>query len=296
MISLFPLRPIQIVDVSFQLLRKKFIASFFTALAITIPFQIIVWIFEISITDQAPGEDLTGRTIFVVLILQFFSVGLSLALVSNVLSRVTGKAYCQNIFNNLYQVHRSPARLAVGVYHVGIQFAFVVSMLGFRFLVGRVLIDYQANVLAFVLFFIVFIPWAFATLRVGFAVPISVHEGGSLKAVRTRTKQINKVHFFKLLGVYCISIFMIWVLVVPSLSVLQIFIAKGLIKSAIGNWAFFNLIVATIIASISVVYSYILTVTYFNARIEHEGFDIAVSIQQLENEGGDNGKLLNPVA
>lgn len=67
-------------------------------------------------------------------------------------------------------------------------------------------------------------------------------------------------------------------------------------KSSLGSLALFNIILAVVIASISVVYSYILTVTYFNARIEHEGFDVTVAIEELEREGNSRGKLLDPVA
>lgn len=296
MISIFPLRPIQIVDVSFQLLRKKFLSSFLIALMISLPLQVIVWIFEISVSSQNAGENLTGRTVFIILVVQFAAVGISLTATSNVLSRTVGKVYCDSIFKNIYQINKSSIRYSIGAFQVGLQIAFVLTMLGIRFLLGQALTDYTANVLAYLILVIVSIPWVMLTLRLGFAVPVSTHEGGSFSAVRKRTKQVNSVHFFKLFGVYCISLFLILLLVSPSLTMIQILIAKDLIKSDLSNWAFFNIIISLIISSISTVYSYMLCVTYFNARIEYEGFDIAVATQQLEIEGSSHGKLFNSLS
>ena len=295
MIQLFPLRPVQIVDLSFQLLRRKFMSSFLIGLLVAIPLQAIVWIFEIYLAES-PGQDLTQRTMLIIAIFQFSSIGISLALVSNLLTRSTGRVYSQAVFNNIYKIQNSPARIAIAAYHVGVQLGFLFAMIGIRFLFGRFLVDDTANLLTLTILVLAGVPWIFVTLRFGFSVPISTHEGGSFTSILKRTKEINRIHFFKLFGVYCICVFMILILVLPSLTIVQMIIANGFIKSDVGQWAFFNLIASVIIASISVVYSYILTATYFNARIEYEGFDIAVSIEQLESEGSEHGKLLDPVA
>lgn len=296
MISLFPLRPVQIVDISFQLMQKKFIKSLLIAISIALPLQAIVWIFEISATDRVPGEDLTGRTIFIVLVVQFIAVGISLTGVSNLLSSMVGKVYSQTIFNNLYKIHKSPAKMITTLFQVGLQIVFGALMLGFRFTLGQFFTDITSNILAYLTLIVATVPWALITLRLGFSVPVSTHEGGTFSEIRARTKQINKVHFYKLFGVYCIAVLMIILLVSPSLTVIQIFIAKNLTKSSIGNWALFNLVISIVVASIATVYSYMLTATYFNARIEHEGFDIAVAIQQQELAGSTSGKLLNTLS
>ena len=101
MIKLFPLRPVEIIDVSFQLIRKKFGSSFFIALLVTIPFQFLAWVFEISVINQGPTDNLTGRTILLVFIIHFCSIGISLCTISNILSKRCVAIYCDDIFENL---------------------------------------------------------------------------------------------------------------------------------------------------------------------------------------------------
>ncbi|MFN8015863.1 MAG: hypothetical protein U0R17_04560 [Acidimicrobiia bacterium] len=295
MIRLFPLRPVEIVDVSFQLIRKKFGSSFFIALAVTLPLQFLAWVFEISVLDQGPNDNLTGRTILLIFIIHFCSIGVSLCTVSNILSKRTTKIYCDDIFNNLYQPQKSKSRIPVAIYHIGLQIIFLTVLLLTRFIAGRFLIDSQANAIGFLALFALAIPWIILTLRLGFAVPISVFEGGNFRAVLKRSRQINRIHFFKLVGVYTLSILLILILIMPTLSAIQMIISKNLIKSDVADWAFFNFIVSIIISGMSVVYSFILTVTYFDARIDREGFDIAVAIQQLEEEE-NNGELLRSLS
>ncbi len=290
MIALFPLRPVQIVDVSFQLLRKKFVASFAVALCVTLPLQALLWLIEAS-QPQDTGPN--GRITLIITIVQFFTIGAALTIVSNLNSKSTGRAYCKTIFNDLYTLHSSPSRALVGLYQVGIQLVFVGGLIMSRYFFGQLFLEKTADNLGWLLVGVMLFPWIFVTLRVGFAVPISVHEGGSFSNIRKRTRQINSVHFWKLFGVYCITLLMIVLLVFPSLAILEIFIANNFIKSDIGEIAFTNLVLAIVIASIATVYGYILTVTYFNARIENEGFDISVAIQQDIAEVEGRGKLLN---
>ena len=293
MISLFPLRPIQIVDVSFQLLRKRFIKSFIIALCISLPLQTLLWILESS---QPSDTNIQGRIVLIIAIVQFFAVGFSLTLSSYVLGKTSGRVYCETIFNNLYQVQKSSARAILAAYHVGLHLIFAFGLIGLRYLLGKIVIDTSADVITALTFVTVGLPWIFGTLYLGFAAPISTHEGGTFTSIRKRARQINKVHYYKLVGVYCICLFMILVLVIPSLTAVQLILAKNFVTSDVGTIALINLIIAVVIASISAVYSFILTVTYFNARIEYEGFDIAVSIDQTEMEGGMRGKLFDSVA
>ena len=46
------LRPVQMVDVGFQLLRYNFVRSFAVGLAVTIPLQSIVWIVELAVGNS----------------------------------------------------------------------------------------------------------------------------------------------------------------------------------------------------------------------------------------------------
>jgi|GEM_PF-5428529 len=285
MINLTPLRPIQIVDVSFQLMRRKFVSSLLIAILVSIPIQIIVWIFEVSITGEGSSDDLGSRTFLVAFILQMFAVGFSLSVTSNLLSSRVGKVYATSIFENTFSLNRSASKLAIGFYHAGVQFLFAGSLILFRFILGQFLVDSQANAFTWFALVVILTPWIFVTLRLGFAVPICTYEGGTFSEIIKRTGQLNKVHFWKLFGVYWICLFMIAILTIPSLTAVSIIISNNLIKSDIGEITLNNLIILLVISSISLVYSYILSVTYFNARIEHEGFDIAVSINELEQKG-----------
>ena len=296
MISLQPLRPIQIVDVSFQLMRKKFVTSLIIALLVSLPIQVLVWIFQISITEPGSGSDLRSRTVLVASILQFLSIGVSLSVVSNLLSSRVGKVYASSIFNNSFSLDRSASKLAIGFYHVAIQLIFAGSLLLLRYILGLSLVDSQANAITWFVLFLLLFPWAFVTLRLGFSVPIATYEGGTFNEILRRTKHINKVHFWKLFGVYCVCLFMIAILTIPSLTAVGIIVSNNLVKSDVGQDTLTNLIILTVVSTIALVYSYILTVTYFNARIEHEGFDIAVSINELEQKGASSGKLFDDVA
>ncbi len=293
MISLFPLRPIQIVDVSFQLLRRKFIKSFVIALCVSLPLQTLLWILESS---QPSEVSIQGRIVLVIAIVQFFAVGFSLTLSSYLLSKTSGRVYCETIFNNLYRVQKSSARFILALYHVGLHLFFAFGLIGLRYLLGKIVIDTSADIITALTFAIVALPWIFGTLYLGFTAAISTHEGGNFTSIRKRARQVNKVHYYKLVGVYFICLFMILVLVAPSLTAIQLILAKNFVTSNVGTLALVNIIIAVVIASISAVYSFIVTVTYFNARIEYEGFDIAVSIDQAEMEGGTHGKLFDSVA
>lgn len=187
-------------------------------------------------------------------------------------------------------------RFSIGLYHAVVQIIFLVALLGFRFALGHITSDTNANVVTVLCFLIVAFPWILFTLRVGFMIPISTNENKNFQQIRKRCSAVNRIHFWKLFGAYCICLMMIFVLVFPSLGMIQYVLAKNVVKSSLGSLALFNIILAVVIASISVVYSYILTVTYFNARIEHEGFDVTVAIEELEREGNSRGKLLDPVA
>lgn len=296
MINLLPLRPIQIVDVSFQLMRKKFISSLSIALLVSLPIQIVVWIFQVSLTQDGSGSDLQGRTVLVATILQFLAIGFSLSVVSNLLSSRVSKVYASSIFHDSFSLNRSTSKIAIGFYHLAIQIIFAGSLLLLRFILGQSLTDSQANTITWLTLFIVLFPWIFVTLRLGFSVPIATYEGGTFNEILKRTRRLNKVHFWKLFVVYCICLFMIAVLTIPSLSAVGIIVSNNLIKSDIGQNTLTNLIILLVVSTISLVYSYMLTVTYFNARIEHEGFDISVSINEQALKGGSRGKLLNDVA
>ena len=296
MINLSPLRPIQIVDISFQLMRKRFVSSLFISLLVSLPIQVVVWIFEVSISESTNDSDLNARLTLVIAILQFLSIGISLSVVSNILSGRIGKIYASSIFNNAFSLNRSASKFAIGLFHVGIQILFAGSLLGLRFLLGRFLVDSQANTITWLALIILLTPWIFLTLRLGLSVPVATYEGGTFGSILRRNRQLNKVHYWKLFGVYCVCIFMIAVLTIPSMSVIGIFISNNLIKSDIGNVTLTNLIILIVVSSIALVYSFILTVTYFNARIEHEGFDISVSVIELEQKGASHGKLLNNVS
>ena len=84
-------------------------------------------------------------------------------------------------------------------------------------------------------------------------------------------------------------------LVSPSLTLTQLVIANNFSNTAAGDSAYFNLNIAVVISIISVIYSYLLSVAYFNARIENEGFDITFSINELSQEGRSRGELLDTV-
>lgn len=284
MISLRVLRPIQIVDVSYQLMRNKFISSFIIAFLAILPAQFAVFIFQISITDSAPGEDLGWRIFLIMILAQFTSVGIALSIVPNLLSGRCGKIYNQKMFDNVYSVQRSATKALIAIFQVSVQLSFFVLLLGIRYLLGLGLSDFGANTLTFGIFFLLTVPWIMFSIRLGFAIPVSTHEGGSFSEVFKRAKSINRVHFGKLFGVHCLSIFLLLLMLTPTLSIAQLLISNNIIKSAITDWVFFNLVITTLIAIIAVAYSFILTVSYFNARIEYEGFDIAVSIDQLQRE------------
>ncbi len=283
MISLQSLRPIQIVDVSFQLMRRNFVLSLFIAIAISLPIQVIAWIFNVSISENDYGSNLQGRTILVVSIIQLLAIAFSLSAVSNVLSSRVGRVYATNIFNNTFVLNSSTSKFSIGAFHVVIHLLFAGSLFVLRLVLGQFLIDSQANLITWLALFILLVPWILVTLRLGFAVPIATYEGGSFSEILKRTSQLNKVHYWKLFGVYWICIFMIAVLTFPALTAVSIIISNNLIKSDIGQTTLTHIIILLVVSTISLVYSFILSVTYFNARIEHEGFDISVSISELEN-------------
>ena len=52
-------------------------------------------------------------------------------------------------------------------------------------------------------------------------------------------------------------------------------------------------IFAFIVSFACVIFSFILVTTYFNGRVANEGFDLAVTIDEIEQEGRSRGKLLN---
>lgn len=293
--ALSALRPVQIIDVSFQLMRHNFAKSYMIALLVTSPLQAVIWILQVALGDIEDGG-VVARTVLLIFILQFFAFGASMCIVSNFLSGVVGKAYSQQMFGHTKITRSLSTRITIGLWQFFLQLCLVFSTITVRYVLTRALDEASANLLAYLFFFCLSVPWVIITLRTGFLIPVSTHEGGTFSSIRNRAQQINKTAFFQLFGIHLMCIVIITSLVTPSLSTIQLIIANNVIESDLGFLAYMNVIFALVIALVSVVYSYVLTVTYFNARIKNEGFDIALNIVELENERNERGKLLRSIS
>lgn len=295
MINLKPLRATQTIDVSFQLLRYKFTKTFLLSVLVVIPTQFLVWIFR-AFENVNTSSELNGRLTLVIWLLQFFSIGFSLALSSNLLSKIAGSVYCKYILQNNSSVKYSPSQLAIALLHVGIQVGFLALMLCIRFLFGRAFIDNQANLFTTAVFLVIAPIWICVTLYLSLSTPITTHEGGSFSDIQKRAFQVSKKCFFRLFGITCLFFVLITILISPTISILEMIFPNQLLDTYIASITYETTISTALIAGACVAYGYILQIVYFNTRIEYEGFDIELGIRELENEGNTSGELLKPVA
>lgn len=292
--TLHVLRPVQMVDIGFQLLRYNFVRACAVGLAITIPLQALVWIVELAV-GQSDDSGVTAGTIYISFVLQFFSIGAALCLVSSALGTTAGKTYATKMFGTFSVRSSRGTRATMALWQLVIQIFFLALTIGLRWMLGQMMPQDSVDVLAYMALFLIFPVWVFATIRTGFAIPASVHEELTFPKLRSRTRAFNQKGFWSLFGIYWLCVTLIFALVGPSFIMGTSFISNNIANTEVGFLAMFNMFLSFIVALISVVYSYVLTVVYFNTRIKYEGFDIALSIAELEEERSRRGKLLNAV-
>lgn len=289
--ELFPLRPIQIIDTSFILCKKTFVRFFLISLLVVMPLQIIAWIIEVSASDST--NNFSGRTRLLAVMYQCFIVGISIVITSNLFGKRASKEYCNEYLGRNYSTNFSKSRIVILVIQVLYQVLILAFCILTRYFLGRMLDDDGANVLSLALLILFVVIWSGLTLRKSFAIPISINENASGKNLKKRLKAINRYSWGTLFGTFCFCWLLVLVLVTPVLTVLQIVISKDYVKTSIGELALLNVIFALVVSFICMIYSYILVVVYFNSRVSYEGFDISVSLDDLELEGRTRGELLN---
>ena len=288
---IFPLRPIQILDTAFILSKKSFIKLFLLSFAFILPFQIIAW--SIEVTAANASNDISGRTSLLAAIFQCFIVGAALVFTSNVFASKVSKIYCKEYIGKEYPAVFKIDRLKIFLIQFSYQIIILVACILTRFFLGKLFANSTANKLsAFLLILFVGI-WSWLTLRKSFAIQISVNEQIVGKDLKARTKILNKYSSGTLLGTFSYCWLLVIILAIPMLGSLNYLISKDFIHGQIGQLAMLNIIFSFIVSFICVIYSFILVINYFNARVEHEGFDIALSINEIEQEGSTRGKLLN---
>jgi hypothetical protein len=288
------LRPVQMVDVGFQLLRYNFVRSFAVGLAVTIPLQSIVWIVELAVGNSDESYVAAG-TIYIAFVMQFFAIGTALCVVSSILGATVGKTYARKMFGTFEVQSSISTRATIALWQVFIQVVFLLLAIGSRWFLGQTMPQDYVDLFSYMGLLFLFPFWVIVTIRVGFAIPASIHEQISFSVLRKRTRALNRKGFMTLFGVYWLCVTLIFALITPSLMIGSSIIANNVGNTEVGSLAMFNMFLSFIVALISVVYSYVLTVVYFNTRIQYEGFDIALSIAELEEERSRRGKLLNAV-
>ena len=289
--QLYPLRPIQIIDTAFNLSKKTFVKFLLISSSFVLPLQIIAWIIEVAASGQE--SELVGRTIYIATSFQCFIVGASLAFTSNVLGSLISRQYTKEFLGKEYPTTFNASRVKILIIQLTYQFIALGICLITRFGLGKVFDNSEANWLSFFLLFIFVFVWSVFTLRKSFAIPISINENVRGTNLKKRLKSLNKYSFSTLFGTFCYCWLLVLVLATPMLTILQYVIAKDYIKSTIGDLSLLNLIFTFIVSFICIIYSYILLLTYFNGRISHEGFDLAITIDEIEKEGRSRGELLN---
>ena len=253
--------------------------------------QILAWAIEVAATQQS--NDFSSRTILLAVIFQFFIIGASLVITSNIFAKRASQEYCKEYLGKTYATSSNPARYRIFAIQFLYQFISLLLCIFTRFLLGNMFNDTSANSIMGVLLFIYVGVWSVLSIRQSFSIPILVNENVSGKELKLRSKTLNKSSFSTLLGTYSYCWLLVLVLSGSMVGSLQYIISKDVIKSIIGQLAILNTIFAFIVSFACVIFSFILVTTYFNGRVAHEGFDLAVTIDEIEQEGRSRGKLLN---
>jgi hypothetical protein len=288
---LYPLRPIQIIDTSFVLSKKTFVRFFFIGLIFMIPLQVIAWILEVAADNQS--SDLEARTLLISAIFQCFIIGISLVFTSNVFGTRVSKEFCREYLGKVYPTTFNSTRIRIFIIQLLYQLCSLILCILTRFILGRITDNDRANSIT-VIFLILYVAiWSGLTLRQSFAIPISINENASGKNLRDRLKTLNRASWLTLFGTFCYCWLLIIVIAIPMVTILQFVVSKDFIQSSVGELALLNLIFTFLVSFICVIYSFILITTYFNSRVLHEGFDLAITIDEIDQTRRNRGKLLD---
>lgn len=288
---LYPLRPIQIIDTAFILSKKTLVKFFIISLLFILPLQVFAWILEVAADGQS--SELSGRTLLIAAIFQCFIIGVSLVFTSNIFGSKVSKEFCREYLGKTYPTTFNSVRLKIFIIQLCYQISSLALCIFTRFLLGRVTDNNAANGLSVLFLLLYVVIWSGLTLRQSFAIPISINENASGKDLKIRKKALNKTSWGTLFGTFCYCWLLVLVIAIPMVSFLQFVISKDFINSTVGELALLNIIFSFLVAFICIVYSFILVTTYFNGRVAHEGFDIALTIDEIEQEGRTRGKLLD---